>query len=99
MLRLLLSLEGRVVSHQMIEDTLWPRQVVSYASMARCVYSLRKHLDAEGETYIQTIRGYLMPLEGLKQARQEHCVWLPPIRLDPRLAPLADDPGFQALFN
>lgn len=62
LLRLLVSLEGKVASHEVIEDALWPRQVVSYASLARCVYSLRKHLDAEGETYIQTVpkRGYRM---------------------------------------
>lgn len=60
LLSLLVSLEGRVASRQDIEAMLWPRQIVGYASLARCVYSLRKLLDAEGENYIQTVpkRGY-----------------------------------------
>ncbi len=60
LLRLLVSLEGRIASHELIETTLWPRQVVSYASLARCVHSLRKSLENEDEKYIQTVpkRGY-----------------------------------------
>ena len=38
-------------------------------------------------------------LELLGRARKEHCIWLPLSRLDPRLAPLADEPRFLALFD
>ena len=60
LLQLLVSREGEVVSRKEIEDSLWPRQVVGYASLARCVYSLRKKLERMGHCHISTVprRGY-----------------------------------------
>jgi len=60
LLRLLLHNAGQVVSHEMIERELWPRQSISPSSVARCVYSLRGILGGQREEYIETIpkRGY-----------------------------------------
>ena len=60
LLELLLVADGGVVSHRRIEDNLWPRQVVSYASLARAVHSLRKILGGNRMEYIETLpkRGY-----------------------------------------
>lgn len=59
-LELLIGLRGQVASHRLIEHTVWPRQVVSYASLARCIYSLRQHLSQNGSNIIETVprRGY-----------------------------------------
>lgn len=60
LLLLLLEAQGRVVSHKEIEEEVWPNQIVAYASLARCVYSLRKLLGADGKSYVETVpkRGY-----------------------------------------
>jgi DNA-binding winged helix-turn-helix (wHTH) protein/Tfp pilus assembly protein PilF len=60
LLTLLVQMQGQVVSHQEIEEKVWPRQIVSYQSLARCVYSLRKLLDPDGHSYVETVhkRGY-----------------------------------------
>ena len=60
LLKLLLRHEGAVVSHELIESEIWPRQSVSYASITRCVYSLRKFLHDGLHNYIITVpkRGY-----------------------------------------
>ena len=60
LLDLLLSLDGSIATHAMIEATVWPRQQVSYASLTRCVYSLRRILDEDDTIAIQTIprKGY-----------------------------------------
>ena len=60
LLLLLLQAQGRVVSHKEIEEKVWTRQVVAYASLARCVYSLRKLLNSDGKSYVETVpkRGY-----------------------------------------
>lgn len=60
LLTLLVQMQGQVVSHQKIEENVWPRQLVSYQSLARCVYSLRKLLDYDGQSYVETVhkRGY-----------------------------------------
>ena len=60
LLLLLLQAQGQVVSHKEIEEKVWPSQVVAYASLARCVYSLRKLLGSDGKRYLETVpkRGY-----------------------------------------
>ena len=60
LLNLFVHKHGQVVSHREIENRIWPRQEVSYASLARCVYSLRKLLEVDGLQYIVTAhkRGY-----------------------------------------
>ena len=60
LLKLLLRYEGAIVSHDLIEQELWPRQSVSYASITRCVYSLRKLIDDGLYDYVLTVpkRGY-----------------------------------------
>lgn len=60
LLQLLVQLQGRVASHAKIERQLWPQQVVSYAALAHCVYSLRRSLGPEGKRYVETVpkRGY-----------------------------------------
>ena len=60
LLRLLLRHDGNTVSHETIEQAIWPRQTVGYASIARCVYSLRKILGDEDRTTVMTVpkRGY-----------------------------------------
>ncbi len=55
LLQLLLSAKGNVVSQATIEKTLWPRQNISYESLARCVYSLRKLLRQAGVDCIETV--------------------------------------------
>jgi DNA-binding winged helix-turn-helix (wHTH) protein len=49
-----------VVSHQSIENAVWPGQIVSYASLARCVYSLRQKLNDQGKAILATVakQGY-----------------------------------------
>ncbi len=60
LLEVLVNLQGQVASHAEIERQVWPRQVASYMSLARCVYSLRRLLGREGKRYIGTVpkRGY-----------------------------------------
>ncbi|MCB0635174.1 MAG: winged helix-turn-helix domain-containing protein [Pseudomonadales bacterium] len=60
LLKLLVQLKGQVASHMDIEQQLWPDRVVSYAALARCVYSLRRLLGPEGKKLIETVpkRGY-----------------------------------------
>lgn len=60
LLQLLVQMQGQIVSHKDIEERLWPNQVVAYASLARCVYSLRKLLNSDGKRYVETVpkRGY-----------------------------------------
>lgn len=64
LLRLLLQHDGAVVSHETIEKEIWPRQMVSYASIARCVYELRKALADSERAIIETVskRGYRFSL-------------------------------------
>ncbi len=63
-LKLLLRNDGDIVSRDEIERELWPRQTVNYASIARCVYSLRKILADNDKTIITSIpkRGYRLGL-------------------------------------
>jgi len=60
LLSLLLRNADQVVSHEMIESEIWPRQSISPSSVSRCVYSLRGILGGQREEYIETIpkRGY-----------------------------------------
>ena len=60
LLSLLLTRSGKVVSHREIEAAVWPRQRVSYASLARCVHSLRRILGNDRNKFIETVpkRGY-----------------------------------------
>ena len=60
LLKLLLRNDGDIVSLGEIEQELWPRQTVSYASIARCIYSLRKILGDNDKTLITGVpkRGY-----------------------------------------
>jgi len=60
LLELLLLSGNEVVSHRSIENAVWPKQVVSYASLARCVYSLRQKLKDQGKRVLVTVakRGY-----------------------------------------
>ena len=60
LLELLLRSRGQMLSHRAIEEGIWPRQTVSYSSLARGIYSLRKILGQSRQHYIQTVpkRGY-----------------------------------------
>lgn len=60
LLELLLRSRGQLLSHRAIEEEIWPRQTVSYSSLARCIYSLRKTLGNSRQDYILTVpkRGY-----------------------------------------
>ena len=60
LLNILLRHQGRVVSLESIEKEIWPRQQVSYASIARCVYELRKILGDRDRTIVESVpkRGY-----------------------------------------
>jgi len=60
LLELLVRKQGQLVTHGEIEKQVWPQQIASYASLARCVYSLRRLLNSDGTNYIQTVhkRGY-----------------------------------------
>jgi len=60
LLELLLLSGNEVVSHRSIEDAVWPGQVVNYASLARCVYSLRQKLNDPGKAILATVakQGY-----------------------------------------
>jgi len=60
LLSLLLRNADQVVSHELIEREVWPRQHISYVSISRCVYSLRRILGGQREEYIETVpkRGY-----------------------------------------
>ncbi len=60
LLEVLLRSRGHVLTHRAIEEEIWPRQTVSYSSLARCIYSLRKTLGKSRQDYIQTVpkRGY-----------------------------------------
>ncbi len=60
LLELLLSKQGRIATHREIEQQLWPRQSVSYLSLARCVHSLRKSLGDDTHSLVVTTpkRGY-----------------------------------------
>lgn len=62
LLELLLRRQGGLVSHRDIETHVWPQQVVTYASVARCVCSLRGILQLEQGPQIVTVpkRGYQM---------------------------------------
>lgn len=70
LLKLLLR-EGRsIVGHDTIEREIWPRQTVSYASIARCVYSLRKILSDTDRNIVVTVpkRGYRFGLPVFESA-------------------------------
>ena len=60
LLTLLARKKGQLVTHGEIEKQVWPRQFVSYASLTRCVYSLRRLLNSDGTNYIDTVhkQGY-----------------------------------------
>lgn len=60
LLKILLRHRGRVVSLETIEQEIWPRQQVSYASIARCVYELRKILGDQDRAIVVSVpkRGY-----------------------------------------
>ena len=62
LLQHLLHRRGKLLGHREIEDLLWPRQQVTYASLARTVYSLRRTLGHGRESYVETVpkRGYRM---------------------------------------
>ena len=64
LLELLAQKRDEVVEHKTIYSHLWPRQQVSYNSLVRCVYSLRRALQPEGREYITTIpkRGYKLTI-------------------------------------
>ena len=59
-LDVLLRLHGAVASRDVIHRNVWPRQMVSYASVARCVHSLRNAFGEAGASIIVTVpkRGY-----------------------------------------
>ena len=73
LLELLAENRGDVVEHEVIYKYLWPRQVVSYASLARCVYSLRSALHPEGKELIVTVpkRGYKLAVPVKGSAKQD----------------------------
>ena len=73
LLELLAENRGDVVEHEVIYKYLWPRHVVSYASLARCVYSLRSALDPEGKELIVTVprRGYKLAVPVKGSAKQD----------------------------
>ena len=52
---MLIEAEGTTVPRSSIEARIWPNQYVSYASIARCVYSLRKILYSNDYGYIQAV--------------------------------------------
>ena len=58
----LLHRRGKLLGHREIEDLLWPRQQITYASLARTVYSLRRTLGRGRESFVETVpkRGYRM---------------------------------------
>jgi len=70
-LRALVQLNGEIAKSGQIDDQVWPGQNVSYASIARCVYSLRRILDTDPKAYIQTV-----PKQGYRLA-------VPVRRIDP----------------
>lgn len=74
LLECLVERAPRVVSHREIWSSVWPRQIVSYDSITRCVYQLRRACaDPDGEL-IATIprRGYRMvpPVHEVARARR-----------------------------
>lgn len=75
LLRLLVSAGGGTVGHSSIEQALWPRQTITYASITRCVYSLRKVLGDDEHTLIVTMpkRGYrlALPVKTIRSASVE----------------------------
>ena len=77
LLTLLLRAEGAIVSNEEIEAKLWPRQIISHASVVRCVYSLRKLLGGRSDDHITT-----EPKRGYRLTR-------PPTRLPPRYTALS----------
>lgn len=60
LLEFLLTKRGKVATHLEIEKKLWPHESVSYASLARCVHSLRRSLGDKARSIIVTApkRGY-----------------------------------------
>lgn len=62
LLEILLTKRGKVATHFEIEESLWPNESVSYASLARCVHSLRKSLGDKKRSIVVTApkRGYAM---------------------------------------
>lgn len=64
LLRLLVRLGGKIASHQMIAGEIWPGEFVSYGSVTRSVYSLRRLLGGDHGVYIETVpkRGYRLAL-------------------------------------
>lgn len=60
LLEVLAKNHGRLVKHRVIWDTLWPDQDVSYESLTRCVYSLRRALGKNGGKLIKSVprQGY-----------------------------------------
>ena len=78
LLELLVKLQGQVASHADIERQLWPRQVVSYATLAHCVYGLRRSLGTESKKYIETVpkRGYRLavPVRKIESPQGESAI-------------------------
>jgi DNA-binding winged helix-turn-helix (wHTH) protein/Tfp pilus assembly protein PilF len=74
LLELLVQSQGEVVTHEAIYKNLWPRQLIGYHSLARCVYSLRKALRPEGREYIKTVskRGYQLTVPVDNVVQQHH---------------------------
>ncbi|HEX7914764.1 winged helix-turn-helix domain-containing protein [Rudaea sp.] len=59
-LALLVSRAGQLVGKDEFVAALWPRSVVSDASLSKIVWQVRRALDDDGERYIQTVpkQGY-----------------------------------------
>jgi len=91
LLELLLRSRGQILSHQAIEREVWPRQTISYSSLARCIYSLRKILGESRQHYIQTV-----PKRGYRFAKEVSTVRIDKSEVTPNLDDL--EPVDQAYF-
>lgn len=76
LLELLVEAEGNLVTVNQIENSIWPNQLVSSASIARCLYALRKLLSKDGHNFVSTVprRGYRLevPVRRVEQVESRH---------------------------
>ncbi|WP_064435279.1 winged helix-turn-helix domain-containing protein [Pseudoalteromonas neustonica] len=65
--------KGELVSQQYLLDTIWAGSVVAPNALQRCITQLRKHLDDDNKTLIQTFskRGYRLSLKETQSAPQQ----------------------------
>jgi len=71
LLEALVRRDGEVATHADLREEIWPGQDVSYHSLTRCAYGLRRALAPDRKAYVATVprRGYRLTVPVRRRAR------------------------------